>query len=157
MTDCNGHQHHHTLPAGKMQEEVWEKQRSFGNKVLPPPFTELVNNIKQPFVTAISDTIAPRASFFDGKIFLVGDALALLRPNIAQSTNQAAFDCLSMEKLLEGKISLIEWERRVMGFAHIIRLRSITWGTYYLSGFFPYMTSEARYRLALLAQRWAKL
>lgn len=140
-----------------MQEGVWAKQRSYGNKVLPPPFAELVNNIKQPFVTAISDTIAPQASFFNGKVLLVGDALALFRPNIAQSTNQAAFDCLLLEKLLTGKISLKEWEQRVMDFAHITRLRSITWGTYYLSGFFPYIMSEARYRLALMARRWTRL
>jgi 2-polyprenyl-6-methoxyphenol hydroxylase-like FAD-dependent oxidoreductase len=57
------------------------------------------------FVTAISDCISPQASFYDGKLFLVGDALALFRPHVAQSTNQSVLHCLLLEKLLQGGIN----------------------------------------------------
>ena len=88
---------------------------------------------------------------------LVGDAVALFRPNIAQSTNQAAFDCLMVEKVLNRELSPEEWERQVLAFARRERLRSITWGTYYLSSPFSYLTSEIRYRFELVVQRWTKL
>lgn len=157
MTDVDGHRHHNTLPIGKMRKDVWAKQRAYGNEVLTPPFVELINKIDQPFITAISDTIAPRASFFDGKLLLVGDALALFRPHIAASTNQAALHCLLLAKALEGAMSFTEWERRVMDYARVTRLRSNTWGTYYLSGYFTYLLSEIPYRLELVAQWWANL
>lgn len=156
MTDVDGHRHRNTLPIGKMREDVWAKQRAYGNRVLAPPFVELIDKIDQPFITAISDTIAPQASFFEGKLLLVGDALALFRPHVGVSTNQAALQCLLFEKVLKGALSLPEWEKRVMAYARVTRLRSNTWGTYYLSGYLTYLLSEIPYRLELAAQWWAK-
>lgn len=154
MTDVDGHRHRNTLPIGKMREDVRAKQRAYGDEVLAPPFVELINKIHQPFITAISDTIALQASFFDGKLLLVGDALALFRPHVAASTNQAALHCLLLEKVLNGAMSFSEWEKQVMGYARVTRLRSNTWETYYLSGYLTYLLSEIPYRLELVAQWW---
>lgn len=38
MTDTAGRKYHHTLPIGKMQGAVWDKQRALAHRVLPQPF-----------------------------------------------------------------------------------------------------------------------
>jgi hydroxymethylglutaryl-CoA reductase len=43
---------------------------------------------------------------FDGKLLLVGDALAQFRPHVGSSTNQAALDALLLEKVLKGEMGL---------------------------------------------------
>ena len=157
MTDVDGHFHRSTLPPGKMREDVWARQRAYGNQVLAPPYRELVNKITQPFITAVSDYAAPQTSVFDGKLLLVGDALALFRPHIGSSTNQCAMNCLLLQKVLEGQLSFSEWERRVTIHAHVSRLWSIAWGTYYMSWYPSYLLNEMRYRMALAARRWTKI
>lgn len=83
LTDSHGKQHHHTLPAGRMQLEVWARQQARAvDENLPRPFLELVQKIKQPFITAVSNTSASQAAFLGGKLLLVGDALTLLRDTL---------------------------------------------------------------------------
>ena len=157
MTDVDGHIHRSTVPPGKIREDVWARQCAYSDHVLAPPFKELVDKIRQPFITAVSDYAAPQASFFDGKLVLVGDALALFRPHVGSSTNQCAMNCLLLEKVLEKRISLSEWERLVTLHAHVTRLWSIAYGTYYMSRLPGYLLNEMRYRVALAARWWAKL
>ena len=157
MTDVNGHRHQSTVPPGKIHPEVWAKQQAHGRSVLAAPIKELVDKITSPFVTAISDCQAPRASFFANKLLLVGDALALFRPHIAQSTNQAATDCMLLEQTLKGEMDFSEWEKQVMHYAHLTRLRSNVVGTQNLSGFLTWLYHDIRYRIAVVAQRWGVL
>lgn len=141
-----------------MRNEVWSKQQAFAQEVLPPAFREVINKIQKPFVTVISDTTASKASFYDGKVLLVGDALTLFRPHNALSSDQAAFDCLQLRKALQGNFTLLEWEARVLQYAHLNRLRAISWGAYFQIGWLAYLTSEVRFRSALglqwMANRW---
>lgn len=158
LTDVNGHKHRYYLPSGKMRDEVWSQQKAVAEKTLPPPFLELINKIQQPFVAVISDTTASNASFLDGKLLLVGDALTLFRPHNALSSNQAAFDCLQLKKALQGEITLSEWEARVLRYARLNRLRAISWGAYFQVGWLAYFTSEMYFRSELVLQwlmnRW---
>ena len=151
LTDVNGHKHRYSMPSGMMRE-VWSKQTAVAEKMLPHPFLELIHKIRQPFVTVISDTMASKASFFDGKLLLVGDALTLFRPHNALSSNQAAFDCLQLKKALQGEITLSEWETRVLQYARLNRLRAISWGAYFQVGWLAYFTSEIRFRSELVLQ-----
>ena len=157
MTDIDGHRHRSTVPPGKIRPEVWAKQQAHGRRVLAAPVKELVDKITSLFVTAISDSQAPRASFFANKLLLVGDALALFRPHIAQSTNQAATHCMLLEKTLIGEMDFSEWEKQVMHYAHLTRLRSNVVGSQNLSGFLTWLYHEIRYRIAVVAQRWGFL
>ena len=106
MTDSDGKTHHVTLPIGKMREDILEQQRHYAKKVLPPQFAEIVCGTKQPFIQAITDVISPRNSFFDGKLLLIGDAVAGFRPHTAASTSQAAFDAQKLHELMNGEIGL---------------------------------------------------
>ena len=108
-----------------MHKGIWAKQDSYGNKVLAVLFAEVVNKITQPFVTVVSEIMAPRASFLDGKVKLVGDALALLHSHKAMATNQVALHCQQLEKVLKGQMSLSKWESTVLQYVHVNRLKSI--------------------------------
>lgn len=152
MTDINGHTHRNTVPIGQVRSEVWAQQRMHGNSVLAAPVRELVNKTTQPFLQAVSDTSSPSATFFDNKVLLVGDALFLFRPNIAFSTNQAAYDCTELEKYMRGEISIAEWGQRVVRFGHIHWLRSIWWGQFYQRGKYFAIPSAIRYYIAVFIQ-----
>ena len=153
MTDVTGKRHHNTLPIGKMNPKVWNRQRAIAEETLPAPFAELINKTTQPFITTVTDIVSSQASFFNGKLLLVGDALVPFRPHVACSTNQAALDALLLEMMLRGDIDLAQWERRVMEYAHLTRLRSITWGDWYQVGYRAWMASKARHLGAVLFQK----
>lgn len=146
LTDVDGHKHRYSLPTGEMRDEVWSKQRGpVAEKMLPPPFPELINKIQQPFVTVISHTTTPKASFFDGQVLLVGDALTPSRPRNALGRNQAAFGCLHLKRALQRQISLSECKIRVSQYAHLNRLRAISWGTRFQVGWLACFTSEIHF------------
>lgn len=153
MTGVDGHMHRNTLPSGKMRSNIWAKQRAYGNKFLPAPFAELINTTIRPFITAIGDVSSPQASFFDGKILLVGDAVTLIRPHMAKSTNQAGLHCLLLEKHLKGEMSIIEWEKKVLQYARVNKFLSIAVADFYLSGLMVFLASVLRYVLAVMLGR----
>lgn len=76
MTDVDGEKHHITMPPGKMRPGVWEKYRQVARDRMPPQFAEVICKTKYPFAQAITDVISPKQSFMDGKVLLIGDALA---------------------------------------------------------------------------------
>jgi 2-polyprenyl-6-methoxyphenol hydroxylase-like FAD-dependent oxidoreductase len=117
MTDSEGYHHHFTLPVGKIQARLVEQQKGYTSQVLSPQFAELVRQTKTPFVQAITDVISPKADFMDGKLLLVGDAVAGFRPHTAASTNQAAYHALLLENVMKGEISLGEELAAVMEYA----------------------------------------
>ncbi|MCJ1349213.1 hypothetical protein MMC31_007449 [Peltigera leucophlebia] len=156
LADSQGKRHHHTLPAGKTQPEIWARQQARAvNQKLPLPFLELVQKIKQPFITAVSDTSASQASFLGGKLLLVGDALTLFRPHVGLGTNQGALHALLLKRVLVGEIGLAEWETSVLEYANVSLLRSIAFGAFFQYGWVRYFLSELPYRYALVGQ-WVR-
>lgn len=152
MTDSEGNTHRHTLPIGKMQSKVWANQRAAARSLLPAQLCDLIDQTTQPFISSISDIDISRPSFYDGKLLFVGDALVQFRPHVACSTNQAAVDALLVEKLLKGEIDLSTWERQVLDYAYVTRLRSITWGDWYQVGYGAFCFSKARHLMAVVWQ-----
>lgn len=131
MTDCDNHPHRNTLPAGKMRVEVWNKQKSHAATVMNSPFLELIDKTTEPFLSTVSDTIPYQASFFDHKLLLVGEALALIRPHLALSTNQSAMHCLELEKALRGEITIAKWEQKALQYAVKSQAMTNAFGTYF--------------------------
>ena len=117
MTDCKGHKHHFTVPASTVQPRVWTRQKALAQSILPKVFSEIVAKTSDPFVHIITDVIAPKLSFMDSKVLLVGDALAGFRPHVGSSTAQAALHALLVEKWMKGEMSLEEMEEQVMRYA----------------------------------------
>ncbi|KAI9675622.1 MAG: hypothetical protein M1817_000988 [Caeruleum heppii] len=128
MTDKDGVHHHITLPIGSMRPEIWEERKAHANKVLPPQFAELVSKTKQPFVQSITDSISPQASYLDGKVLLIGDAVAGFRPHTAASTSQAAKNAMELERMMKGEMKREEWEAETMQYARSMSRHGIEMG-----------------------------
>jgi 2-polyprenyl-6-methoxyphenol hydroxylase-like FAD-dependent oxidoreductase len=128
MTNVNGKRHAITLPVGTMNPDVWLKQKAYASESLPPQYAEAVCKTEQPFIQAITDVISPQNSFFNGKVVLVGDALAGFRPHAAASTSQAAFDALRMGDWFADKIDKTTYDARVLEFAKRVQERSVMLG-----------------------------
>lgn len=131
MTDKNCRRHHSQLAPGQVRSEVWEKQKKLAKTLFAEPYLEVIEKIDSPFLHQISDYCSPRASVADGKILLVGDAIALLRPHIAFSTNQAAYHTFLTEKLLKGELTMEQWEYQVSTAAYLHWRRSLWFGEFF--------------------------
>jgi len=121
MTDGEKKHHRYTIPISKIAPKVWEHQKALARKNLSPLFAELITKVKRPFIQVITDLISPYAVFFQGKVLLVGDALAILRPSSALGRNQAARSAMNLVAVLEGAMSFEEWEKRSLEFAQMAR------------------------------------
>lgn len=154
MTDIDGRKHQNTLPIGKIRPENWKKQKKHANQVLNPPFLELVNKTTEPFISSVHDCASTKASFFDGRLLLVGEALTLLRPHTGMSFNHAAVNCLLLKKVMDGEMSFAQWEQEVLRYAEKTRLLSICVGCYYQFGLVSptFLGSVMKYLFALLRQ-----
>ncbi|KAJ4298201.1 hypothetical protein N0V90_006100 [Kalmusia sp. IMI 367209] len=128
MTDTDGVRHRITMPPGKTSPRAWEKQRVIAKEKLPPQFAEIVRATKKPFVQAVTDVISPTNEFFNGKVLLLGDALAGFRPHTVASTSQAAFDVMVLADMLRGELSRKEWKKQTMAYARTIQKRGIDMG-----------------------------
>lgn len=138
MTDTEGRRHAITLPVGKMKPEVWEKQQQYASQILPPQYAEAVSKTRQPFIQAITDVISPQNRFMDGKVLLVGDALAGFRPHTAASTGQAAHDALTLGRWLRGEINQSEYDDTIMSFAKSVQEHGVMLGERSQFGRHPY-------------------
>ncbi|TGO12574.1 hypothetical protein BTUL_0086g00500 [Botrytis tulipae] len=152
MTDIDGKQHQRTVSFGKVRPSIWAQKRAYGRANFPSPIRELVNKIETPFVTGINHCILPKASCFEGRLFLVADAYALSRPHAAQSTNQCALHCLLLSKYLSGDITLEAYEKKVASFANTTLHWSRAIGSEYMDNMVGHLYHEFRFQLAKRAQ-----
>lgn len=128
LTDDDGKVHNVTIPVGKINGEVFKEAKRVAKEKLPPQFAELVCKTEMPFVQAITDIVSPKHVFMDGKVILLGDALAGFRPHTAGSAGQAAFDAMALAEMMEGKITLDEWELKTMEYARHVQKRGVEMG-----------------------------
>lgn len=128
MTDINGQRHRITMPPGKTDPKAWEKQRQIASEKLPPQFAEIVRATETPFVQAITDVISPQNEFLNGKLVLIGDALAGFRPHTVASTSQACFDAMILADMIEGKVSRKDWKQETLAYARVIQKRGVDMG-----------------------------
>ncbi|POS68632.1 hypothetical protein DHEL01_v212974 [Diaporthe helianthi] len=128
LTDVDGVRHRITMPPGKMDPKAWEKQCVIAKEKLPPQFAEIVCATKKPFVQAITDVASNDNEFLGGKVVLIGDAIAGLRPHATASTSQAAFDAMILADMIEGKIERDEWKKQTLDYARIVQKRGVEMG-----------------------------
>ncbi|PVH79681.1 FAD/NAD(P)-binding domain-containing protein [Cadophora sp. DSE1049] len=129
LTSTTGKVHTFSLGIGKIRPEIRARQRSIASSILPPPVVELFQKVEQPFIQAITDSIASKAVFMDGKVLLVGDALAGLRTHTAAGTSQAAMHALLLKKVFgSGEMVLGEWEEKVVQWASWVQKMGVQIG-----------------------------
>jgi len=119
LTDSEDISHKYSLRIGKIDSKVKEKQGKVAAAILPPQLAEVWQKIESPFVLAVTDSLTTKSVFMNGKVFLVGDAVATLRPHTTAGTSQAAMNALLMKKVFdkEGGMSIEEWEKTSVGWA----------------------------------------
>jgi len=118
LTDSEGVSHKYSLRIGKIDSKVKEKQGKVAAAILPPQLAEVWQKIESPFVLAVTDSLTTKSVFMNGKVFLVGDAVATLRPHTTAGASQAAMNALLLKKVFEGGgMSIEEWEKTSVGWA----------------------------------------
>lgn len=128
----DGHRHHNIVPAGRVRQDIWESRLAAARaEPLPGPFLEVIQKIRRPFIQVITEFITPQASFEDGRVLLSGDSLSLYRPHTAFSGTQAAFHANSIEDHVAGRISLKNWEERVLRYSRLHWAQSKWFGGFY--------------------------
>lgn len=113
FTDIRGVRHRNTVPNGLVSPKEWERVRDAIEPRLAPPFSELLCKVNKPYVTKINDLICTQPTFFEGHGILVGDALTTLRPHTGSAAEQAAYHCLCLGQVWQGKKTLEAWSREV--------------------------------------------
>jgi 2-polyprenyl-6-methoxyphenol hydroxylase-like FAD-dependent oxidoreductase len=111
LTDRDGRQHETSLPPGAMSRETAQGLRAKAGSILAPSLRALVEATAQPFVQAIVDFQAP--ALRDGRVLLLGDAAAVIRPHTASGTGKAAADAMALAHALREGYSdsrLDAWE-----------------------------------------------
>ncbi|KAI1383548.1 uncharacterized protein F4822DRAFT_420943 [Hypoxylon trugodes] len=132
VDSIDGHRHHNTVPAGRVQQKSWNRQLELAQAApFPSPFLEIIMKIERPFIQVVTHLCSPQATFEGGKVLLIGDALSLYCPHTALSGTQAAFHSMATEKYVSGEITLQEYERKVLRYSHLYWSQSIWWGRFY--------------------------
>jgi len=150
LTDTDNHIHRNSIPKGKLRPEVWNTQLEHAKENLNSIFIELVNKTKEPFLSVIQDYAAPQAALLNGKVLLIGDALATFRPHMALSLNQSALHSLLLEKLMKGEMSLKNWEKQVVLYGYRTQLMNVAFGNFYMYGGMVLIKSLLAYIWSLL-------
>lgn len=143
-----------------MKPEIWQRQIQLAKRMMQPEMVELMEKIKNPFVSIISSIASPRAAYFNNRLFLIGDALSQKQPNTGQGTNLAATDATSLVSMIAGDISPAEWEAQVVKASQRERLKSVAFASGWMCTYFGMWWAELRYRLLLreqgVASWWTK-
>ena len=84
---------------GDLPSELRDGLLAEAEQLLPPPFASAVAAEPQPFMQAIHDYVSPRMT--SGRIALLGDAAAVVRPHSARGAAKAAGDALALAAVLD--------------------------------------------------------
>lgn len=114
MTDKNGTRHAFTVPPGQVDAEAWRSYKEGALPDLPAVFQELIQKTDTPLIQAITDTLSDKASFLDGKVLLVGEAIGTPRPHAVSGVTQGALAARKLYDLFSGECSTVEWETAVL-------------------------------------------
>lgn len=102
-----------------MRSEIISAQRSRASDILPPQLSDVFNNIENPFVQAVTDSLTTQNVFMDGKVFLVGEAVACIRPHATAGTIQGALHALLLREVFRETptMTLEEWAKKSLGWS----------------------------------------
>lgn len=134
LTDKNTCRRRSTVPRGYLQPEVWQKRLHGARELVGSDWYEVLTGTPEPFVTNITDLQSGRASFFDGKLLLVGEAFAQIRPHLGLSTNLAAMQALSLVRVMQHERTMESWEEDAVTYAKELGDGTQAFATFGLSG-----------------------
>jgi 2,6-dihydroxypyridine 3-monooxygenase len=121
MSGRDGELRSGTLPPGVVRDQHLAEMRSTADRVLAPALLEVVMGCQQPLIQAVFDLQSPRMAF--GRVCLIGDAAAGLRPHVAAGQAKACADAWALRDALadsRGDVgrALARWEPAQLALAH---------------------------------------
>ncbi|KAE9365779.1 FAD/NAD(P)-binding domain-containing protein [Stipitochalara longipes BDJ] len=130
LTDSSGVSHTWSLGVGKIDRAIKEEQQRQALSILPSPLAEIFQKVESPFIQAVTDSLATKAVFMNGKVFLVGDALGGLRPHTTAGCSQGAMNALLLKRVFEDGdgMNVEEWEKSVLGWASFAQKLGVRMG-----------------------------
>ena len=100
LTDVDGVRHELSIPPVKIRPTVLDAMRRDADRLLAPPFAEVVRRTAQPFIQAILDLEAPRMRLGERTVIL-GDAAFVARPHVGMGVTKAAGDAAALVDAIE--------------------------------------------------------
>lgn len=101
LTDRNGLRHRISMTPDRLDPAVAAEMQAAAADLLPPAFAEAVAATPAPFIQAIHDLQAPRLLY--GRVALIGDAAAVVRPHTARGIDKAAGDAITLAQALAAR------------------------------------------------------
>lgn len=119
FTDVHGKVHANTVSQGLVPPALWAHMKARFLSQMRAPLAEVVDKTPRPFVTKVCEARGGHrhggggvgASFYDGRVVLVGDAFTALRSHLGMASEQAATHCLQMDRVWRGELGLAERDR----------------------------------------------
>jgi 2-polyprenyl-6-methoxyphenol hydroxylase-like FAD-dependent oxidoreductase len=96
--DEDGRQHAFSVPPPLIRKDLIARMRAEAVRIMPPAFLDALGKIEKPFFTPIYDFAAPRLVF--GRVALVGDAAATVRPHMGFGVAKAGDDAWALAEAL---------------------------------------------------------
>lgn len=137
MTDNKGIQHNVTVPASSLRSDVWQAQLLRRKESLPALWNAIFSNSNVPLLTAIRSFDNSVASFYNGKVLLVGEAYTQIRPHLGASCDIAALQALVLAQVLNEGKAIGEWESEVAEYASKMSIASQATGIFGMTGKWP--------------------
>lgn len=119
FTDINGRTQPSTVQQGLVKPDLWAGQKERYLSQMIPPLAEIIDKTPRPFISKVADlngTDYP-ASFFDGRLVLVGDAYNAFRSHLGMASEQAARHCWQMDRVWRGEITQKQRDREAARYA----------------------------------------
>jgi len=120
MTGLDGRRRSGTMPPGTVAPSHREEMRAAARDLLAPTLREVVEMCTDPLIQVVFDVESPGMA--SGRVCLVGDAAATLRPHVAAGQAKACADAWALRDALAasgGDVAraLADWEPRQLGLA----------------------------------------
>ncbi|MGE0715771.1 MAG: FAD-dependent monooxygenase [Alphaproteobacteria bacterium] len=96
FTDADGRDHGTAIAPHLIRAEVVAAMRADAERLLAPPFAEVVRRTPRPFLQAIFDLEVPRMAV--GRTVFVGDAAFVARPHVGMGVTKAAGDAVALAR-----------------------------------------------------------
>ena len=96
--DDRGHQHEFSVPPPLVSRRLIAEMRAEAETQLPPQFIDCLRHIERPFFTPITDFCAPSQVY--GRVVLLGDAGATVRPHVGFGASKAGAEAQALAEAL---------------------------------------------------------
>lgn len=104
MTGTTGYQHRFNVPRGQLNPAAWSHQVDHAKQIMHAAASDMVAACAaDPFVTAVSESISPQVTFFDNRVVLSGEALAIARPHSGAALNESARQAIMLGEVARGR------------------------------------------------------